>query len=37
MSFVQAMSGHGGWPLSVFLTPKKEAFLGGNSQSLYQT
>lgn len=29
MSFVQAMSGSGGWPLSVFLTPDKHPFLGG--------
>ena len=26
MAVCQAMSGHGGWPLSAFLTPEKEAF-----------
>jgi uncharacterized protein len=29
MSFVQAMSGQGGWPLSVFLTPERKPFYGG--------
>jgi len=29
MYFVQATSGHGGWPLSVFLTPEREPFFGG--------
>jgi uncharacterized protein YyaL (SSP411 family) len=29
MSAVQAMTGHGGWPMSVFLTPKLEPFYGG--------
>ncbi|MBK8481195.1 MAG: thioredoxin domain-containing protein [Proteobacteria bacterium] len=29
MSFVQATSGHGGWPLSVWLTPALEPFVGG--------
>jgi hypothetical protein len=29
MTFVQASSGHGGWPLSVFLTPDLTPFLGG--------
>ncbi|KAI6196712.1 Thioredox-DsbH domain-containing protein [Aphelenchoides besseyi] len=29
MSFVQALSGHGGWPLSVFMTPDRSPFLGG--------
>ena len=29
MSAVQAMTGHGGWPMSVFLTPELEPFFGG--------
>jgi uncharacterized protein YyaL (SSP411 family) len=29
MSAVQAMTGHGGWPMSVFLTPDLEPFFGG--------
>jgi uncharacterized protein YyaL (SSP411 family) len=29
MDAVQAMSGHGGWPLSVFLTPDGRPFFGG--------
>ncbi len=29
MSFVQATTGHGGWPLSVWLTPSLEPFYGG--------
>ncbi|KAB2923492.1 MAG: thioredoxin domain-containing protein [Bacteroidetes bacterium] len=29
MSAVQAMTGHGGWPLSVFLTPDLKPFYGG--------
>src|SRR5204862_5399423 len=29
MDAVVAMTGHGGWPLTVFLTPKGEPFLGG--------
>ena len=29
MQAVQAMSGQGGWPLSVFLTPTKKPFYGG--------
>jgi uncharacterized protein YyaL (SSP411 family) len=29
MDAVAAMTGHGGWPLTVFLTPKGEPFLGG--------
>ena len=29
MSAVQAMTGSGGWPLSVFLTPELEPFFGG--------
>ena len=29
MSAVQSMTGHGGWPLSVFLTPEREPFYGG--------
>jgi uncharacterized protein YyaL (SSP411 family) len=29
MNAVQAMTGHGGWPMSVFLTPGLEPFFGG--------
>ncbi len=29
MSYVQATSGHGGWPLTVFLTPEGLPFYGG--------
>ena len=29
MEAVQAMTGHGGWPLNVFLTPDQEPFFGG--------
>ena len=29
MEAVQAMTGHGGWPMSVFLTPELEPFFGG--------
>jgi uncharacterized protein YyaL (SSP411 family) len=29
MDAVVAMTGHGGWPLTVFLTPEGEPFLGG--------
>jgi len=29
MEAVQAISGHGGWPMSVFLTPDREPFFGG--------
>jgi uncharacterized protein len=29
MSAVMAMTGHGGWPMSVFLTPELEPFFGG--------
>jgi len=29
MNAVQAMTGHGGWPMSVFLTPDLEPFFGG--------
>jgi uncharacterized protein len=29
MTFVQATSGQGGWPLNVFLTPNREPFFGG--------
>jgi len=29
MDAVVAMTGHGGWPLTVFLTPEREPFLGG--------
>ncbi|MBI3789391.1 MAG: thioredoxin domain-containing protein [Gemmatimonadetes bacterium] len=29
MQAVQAMTGHGGWPMTMFLTPKGEPFYGG--------
>src|SRR5688572_20211025 len=29
MQAVQAMTGHGGWPMTVFLTPSGEPFYGG--------
>lgn len=29
MSFCQALTGHGGWPLSVFLCPEKKPFFAG--------
>src|SRR5688572_21791365 len=29
MQAVQAMNGHGGWPMTVFLTPELEPFWGG--------
>jgi uncharacterized protein YyaL (SSP411 family) len=29
MTFVQATTGQGGWPLNVFLTPERKAFFGG--------
>lgn len=29
MTYVQLVSGRGGWPMSVFLTPKLEPFFGG--------
>ena len=29
MSAVMAMTGHGGWPMSVFLTPECKPFFGG--------
>jgi len=29
MQAVQAMTGHGGWPMTVFLTPQSEPFHGG--------
>jgi uncharacterized protein len=29
MTFVQALTGSGGWPLSVFLTPDRKPFYGG--------
>ena len=29
MAAVQAMTGHGGWPMSVFLTPEQAPFYGG--------
>ena len=30
MTFVQAMTGQGGWPLNVFLTPDLKPFFGGH-------
>ena len=30
MEAVQSMSGHGGWPLNVFLTPEQLPFYGGH-------
>lgn len=29
MSAVQAMTGHGGWPMNVWLTPERKPFFGG--------
>jgi len=29
MTAVQALTGHGGWPMSVFLTPDRQPFYGG--------
>jgi hypothetical protein len=29
MNFVQAFTGHGGWPMSTFLTPEGKPFFGG--------
>ena len=29
MTYVQALSGHGGWPLNVWLTPELKPFFGG--------
>jgi hypothetical protein len=29
MAVVQAMTGHGGWPMTVFLTPEGQPFFGG--------
>jgi len=29
MTFVQATTGHGGWPMSVWLTPDRRPFVGG--------
>ncbi|MFI5355854.1 MAG: thioredoxin domain-containing protein [Opitutales bacterium] len=29
MAYVQALTGHGGWPLSVWLTPELKPFFGG--------
>src|SRR5205823_14054513 len=29
MTFVQATTGHGGWPMSVWLTPNLQPFVGG--------
>src|SRR5258708_32368150 len=31
MDAVQAMTGSGGWPLNVFVTPEGKAFYGGNT------
>lgn len=36
MSAVQTMTGQGGWPLSVFLTPDKKPFFGGTYFPPYQ-
>ena len=30
MAAVQALTGHGGWPMSVFLTPRLQPFYGGS-------
>jgi uncharacterized membrane protein YgcG len=32
MSFVQATTGSGGWPMTVFLTPELKPFYGGNNE-----
>src|SRR5919201_5084455 len=29
MTFIQATTGHGGWPMSVWLTPDRKPFVGG--------
>ena len=29
MEAVQAISGHGGWPMTVFMTPEGQPFFGG--------
>ena len=29
MNFVQSLTGHGGWPMSCFLTPDLKPFYGG--------
>ncbi|XP_076243421.1 spermatogenesis-associated protein 20 isoform X2 [Calliopsis andreniformis] len=29
MTFIQAMTGHGGWPMSIFLTPDLKPLIGG--------
>ena len=29
MTVCQAMTGHGGWPLTIIMTPKKEPFFAG--------
>ena len=29
MAAVQALTGSGGWPMSVWLTPEREPFFGG--------
>lgn len=34
MSFVQAVSGSGGWPLSVWMTPDLKPFYGGTCEFL---
>ena len=36
MNAVQAMTGHGGWPMSVFLTPRPRAFLRWDLFSTYR-
>jgi len=35
MEAVQAMTGQGGWPMSVFLTPEQKPFFGGTYWPLY--
>lgn len=30
MTFVQLTTGHGGWPMSIFLTPELTPFFGGS-------
>ncbi|HIJ79299.1 MAG: thioredoxin domain-containing protein [Desulfobulbaceae bacterium] len=36
MAAVQAMTGHGGWPLTLFLTPERKPFFGGTYFPLKQ-
>jgi uncharacterized protein YyaL (SSP411 family) len=31
MNFIQSLTGGGGWPMSVFLTPDLEPITGGNN------